>query len=87
MAPILNRAVQQSVFLTSADVDGHFDAARLGWSQPIAALRLVKSGVSHTRAAQRRAEVLFLSGLELRRTLSVQGDTRTVVEDLQVIRG
>jgi insecticidal toxin complex protein TccC len=49
--------------------------------------RLLKTSVSQTHATLRQAEVIYLPGLELRRTLSVQGDTQTTVEELQVIRG
>lgn len=49
--------------------------------------RLQKTSVSQTHATERQADVIYLPGLELRRTVSVQGENRTTVENLQVIRG
>jgi insecticidal toxin complex protein TccC len=48
--------------------------------------RLRKTTLSQTSGTQRTAEVIYLPGLELRRTLSTRGSSTTIVEDLQVIR-
>jgi len=47
--------------------------------------RVRKTSRSQTSGTQRSAEVIYLPGLELRRTRSTSGGSSTTVEDLQVI--
>jgi insecticidal toxin complex protein TccC len=49
--------------------------------------RLLKTNVSQTSGTQRQAEVIYLPGLELRRTTSTRDGAGTTVEALQVIHG
>ena len=121
VAPTSNRALQQTGFLTPADVDGHFDAdgnlLQLAPGQPLAwdgrnqlqqviqvqrdagpddrewyrydggGQRVLKTSVSQTSSTERQAEVLYLPGLELRRSRSTLNGVSSTVESLQVIRG
>jgi len=114
-----NRAVQQSVSPTAADVEGQFDAAgnlkQLAVGQTLlwngrnqlqqvtqvqrggsdddeehyqydgAGTRVRKTAVSHTSGTTRRVQVIYLPGLEVRRTQSIQGSTTRNVEELHVI--
>ncbi|WP_223518931.1 RHS repeat-associated core domain-containing protein [Pseudomonas sp. GL-B-19] len=47
--------------------------------------RVRKTTVSHTSGTARRAQVIYLPGLELRRTESTQGSSTRLEEELQVI--
>ncbi|MDI2145863.1 RHS repeat protein [Pseudomonas sp. ITA] len=114
-----NRAVVQTGFLTSADVEGQFDAAgnlqQLGAGQPLLwdarnqlqrvtqvqrsgpdddeehyqydgdGARVRKTTVTQTSGTTRRAQVIYLPGLEVRRTQRTQGGTTATEEELHVL--
>ncbi|MFJ2715365.1 RHS repeat-associated core domain-containing protein, partial [Pseudomonas sp. NPDC087346] len=114
-----NRAVQQTQFLTSADVEGQFDTAgnlkQLVAGQPLlwdgrnqlqrvtqvkrngpdddeehyqydgSGARVRKTTVSQTSGTTRRAQVIYLPGLEVRRTQSKQGTSTSTEEEVHVL--